>query len=595
MAPKYEGHVLLVVILTILDILQVWTNKFLAWSRRKPEKDVLLERLRNAKDYEEWYAAAEGLDGLTAAHQWRFNPIDPQYNYRLIQERTKALYHKRRSGDIPELTSYLRHGLFRNIYGITKLGLYNKTYANTKENIHMCLDVTVDSIWTIAESSKANGPRGLRLNPQQVIDNIQAARQTYGTSALMLQGGSIFGLCHLGVVKALLEQNCLPRVIVGTATGALMAALVGIHTKEELPEFLSGERLDLSAFAASSTRAKERQAAEKDLLGRVQPEGVPPGWFNILGRRASRFAVEGFLLDPEVLIECIKANVGDITFAEAYERTGCILNIVVSPPTEEIPSLMNYLTAPNVLIRSAAMISHITNVVYQHKRPSISLLSKDPNGNIEVVEIAIPEKDMRRSSQHAGSRAARDHPTRRLRQQFNVDHFIISQARPYLAPFIQPSLPYIRGRDRSWPRHILTGLIKHTLLIADTFNLLPSSVSRILSDEQIQGDKFTLVPDLAIKDWKRMLKNPTKEEVGYWILKGERCVWPSLCALKARVSIENALADAWVEIEKSKGGNAAGLGVDKNGLMALPPQPVYRADEDEEDWGSRRRKVPAKQ
>ena len=526
------------------------------------------------------------VDSLPNAYRWRVNPIDSRYDFRLLEERRRNLYSKRRDEDIPELTSYLRHGLFRNMYGITKLGLYDKTYASTKENIHLYVDVTVDSIDTIASSATNEITRDGKLSTQELIDNIHDAKQTFGHSALMLQGGSIFGLCHLGVVKALLQEDCLPRVIVGTATGALMAALVGIHTREELPEFLSGERLDLSAFAASSSEAKRRNAEELELMGKDAATGILPNWFNILGRRIERLAMEGFLLDPDVLNECIKANVGDITFAEAYQRTGFILNIVVSPPTEEIPSLMNHLTAPNVLVRSAAMISHVTNIVYQKSRTPIYLLSKNPDGTIETITITTPPHETIPSSQRTGPRLARDHPTRRLRQQFNVEHFIICQARPYLAPFIQPSLPYVRGHADLLPR-LLTGLLKHSLTLVDMFGILPANISRILSDERIQGDKFTLVPELTITDWRRMLKNPSKEEVDFWILKGERCVWPSLCALKMRMAVENALAEAWVVVSRKKGGAAAAAGggevslAEKEALIALPPQPAYMADEGE--------------
>jgi TAG lipase / lysophosphatidylethanolamine acyltransferase len=47
--------------------------------------------------------------------------------------------------------------------------------------------------------------------------------------------GSTTGLYHIGVVKALHERDLLPRIISGTAVGALIAALICIHTDEELP------------------------------------------------------------------------------------------------------------------------------------------------------------------------------------------------------------------------------------------------------------------------------------------------------------------------------------------------------------------------
>lgn len=55
-------------------------------------------------------------------------------------------------------------------------------------------------------------------------------------------------------------------------------------------------------------------------------------------------------MDIRVLQECVRANVGDLTFEEAYNRTKRILNISVSSSrTLEVPQLLNYLTAPNVV------------------------------------------------------------------------------------------------------------------------------------------------------------------------------------------------------------------------------------------------------
>jgi len=56
-------------------------------------------------------------------------------------------------------------------------------------------------------------------------------------------------------------------------------------------------------------------------------------------------------MDITILAKCLRANVGDYTFQEAYDRSHRILNIVVSP-TSGVNSgamLMNYLTAPNVV------------------------------------------------------------------------------------------------------------------------------------------------------------------------------------------------------------------------------------------------------
>jgi TAG lipase / lysophosphatidylethanolamine acyltransferase len=51
------------------------------------------------------------------------------------------------------------------------------------------------------------------------------SRQTFGFTALVLQGGSVFGLCHVGVVRGLWKRGLLPRILVGWGVGGLIASL----------------------------------------------------------------------------------------------------------------------------------------------------------------------------------------------------------------------------------------------------------------------------------------------------------------------------------------------------------------------------------
>ena len=179
------------------------------------------------------------------------------------------------------------------------------------------------------------------FNSQTKLDLLHDTRQAFGRSTLVLQGGAIFGLCHLGVVKALYLRGLLPRIITGTATGALIAALVGIHTEDELLDFLNGDAIDLSAFAS-------KNGVNGDNTKKTANDA--DGYWNTLKKRVRRFMREGYFLDVKVLEECVRANVGDLTFEEAYNRTKRVLNITVATTGRGgVPSLLNYLTAPNVV------------------------------------------------------------------------------------------------------------------------------------------------------------------------------------------------------------------------------------------------------
>ena len=81
--------------------------------------------------------------------------------------------------------------------------------------------------------------------------------------------------------------------------------------------------------------------------------------------------------DTEYFRECLRTNVGDFTFQEAFDRTGRILNIVVTPKNStDPPRLLNYLTAPHVLVWSAAVASSSLPGVFEANK----LMVKDADG-----------------------------------------------------------------------------------------------------------------------------------------------------------------------------------------------------------------------
>jgi TAG lipase/lysophosphatidylethanolamine acyltransferase len=275
---------------------------------------------------------------------WRQNPTSKYYDYRLIHERLQSIIIAREEGDILQLVNLLRSGLVRNLGNISTTRLFNRAFAGTKLLIEDYITQVAQAIADVTKLPTSPGVDGNGAIPgfssQAKLDLLHDTRQAFGRSTLVLQGGAIFGLCHLGVVKALFARGLLPRIITGTATGALIAALVGIHTEDELPRFLNGDSIDLSAFAGK-TSLRENGHEDKNFLD---------SWGNTLTRRIRRFLREGYFLDVNVLEECVRANVGDLTFEEAYNRTKRVLNITVATTGRGgVPNLLNYLTAPNVV------------------------------------------------------------------------------------------------------------------------------------------------------------------------------------------------------------------------------------------------------
>jgi TAG lipase/lysophosphatidylethanolamine acyltransferase len=308
--------------------------------------EVWGEILRDATTYEEWEEAAFQLDVLLGNDLWRQNPTSKYYDYRLIHERLQSIIVAREEGNIVQLVNLLRSGLVRNLGNVSSPRLFNRAFAGTKLLIEDYITQVAQAIADVTKLSTSPGADGNGaipgLSSQSKLDLLHDTRQAFGRSTLVLQGGAIFGLCHLGVVKALFARGLLPRIITGTATGALIAALVGIHTEDELPKFLSGESIDLSAFADKSRSS----IAENGHSDNVSFHS----WWDTLTRRTRRWLREGYFLDVTVLEECVRANVGDLTFEEAYNRTKRVLNITVATTGRSgVPNLLNYLTAPNVV------------------------------------------------------------------------------------------------------------------------------------------------------------------------------------------------------------------------------------------------------
>lgn len=84
--------------------------------------------------------------------------------------------------------------------------------------------------------------------------------------------------------------------------------------------------------------------------------------------------------------------------------------------------------------------------------------------------------------------------------------------------------------------------------------MLPTSIRRFLVDESIPGDSMTLVPEVTAGDFVRLLETPTRDTLDYWILRGERSVWPAVAALRIRCAVETELDRAYQQARRLRAG-----------------------------------------
>lgn len=115
---------------------------------------------------------------------------------------------------------------------------------------------------------------------------------------------------------------------------------------------------------------------------------------------------------------------------------------------------------------------------------------------------------------------------------------------------------------------LFTMELHHRLHQLDSLGLLPLSIRRFLVDEHIPAASVTLVPELSVSDFIRLLETPTQASLDYWILRGERSVWPAVGALKVRCAVETELDRGYQLVRRRKAGGLRrrGSAVDKASL-----------------------------
>ncbi|EFQ31930.1 patatin-like phospholipase [Colletotrichum graminicola] len=493
-------------------------------SRRKKEERrlVLALRMKNAQTRKQWQDAAEELDILEENDMWKLDPYTGDYNPALIEARLEELDDARINCDTRAMMHLVRTSLSRDLGGMENVDLYRHSYVGTKNLIERYVDSAMQTIDALVEKSQFALPEG--MGQRDILESVLHARQSFGRSALLLSGGGTLGMSHIGVLKALFEVKLLPRIISGASAGSIVSAVICTRTDEEIPrlvkEFPYG---DLAVFDA---------------------EENPDGVFDHM----RRLLTEGSWSDIKHLTRVMRGLVGDLTFQEAYNRTRRVLNICVSTESMyELPRLLNYITAPNVMIWSAVAASCSVPLVFS----AAPLLVKNPDTGEHMPWNPTPQRWIDGSVDN-------DLPMTRLAEMFNVNHFIVSQVNPHVVPFLarddqldpddtaarRSSLPHSK-QDPDWV-YTLTSLAKeealHRLHFLAEIGFFPNLVTKLRSilSQKYSGD-INILPEVNVHDIPKILSNPSPDFMLRACLMGERATWPKLSRIRDRCAIELAL------------------------------------------------------
>ena len=462
------------------------------WEQRRIQLDM-----DNAAGYAQFVAAANAMDKLAKRDSWKKDPNDAAYDAAMLTTRLHQLQVARLQGNWKNRMSAIRENLQRGIDGTDNQSLHTHCAIGTKKLI---ASYTEEVAQQLEDVSRAEGI-GAEVKARFFTDS----RQAFGRSALLLSGGISFGMYHFGVVKCLFEQRCLPRVICGASIGALIAALVGIHTDDEIPDMWE-RPIDPSSLDTLPVKGSAR-------------------------RKIIRLLKQGVLMDVQKLVVLCKKNLGDMTFQEAFTRTGRITNITLPKRSQNRggSQLLNYITAPNVLLWSAACASCAHEGLYD----VVELMVKDESGNITAM---YPAGKTERFGRH------NDLPMHRLSELFNINHFVISQVQPHIVPY-QCAL---KSSSRSRLAHRVVmwmgAELFHRLRQLSKFGWWPSGLLWVREELEsvVEGD-ITIVPQISLSSFLWMFRNPSQAMISWCMHKGEQSTYRYVSRIKNRCRIEMAL------------------------------------------------------
>ncbi len=479
----------------------------------------LRKALEESTQYSVWCERAQELDALLGLDLWRLENESDDYDYVLIRERLQQLRVYQQQPDLQNLVRALREGLHHDLGNIGNPLLYNRSHFGTKKLIEDYIDQVCEALNFVADHEIRN------FGFDRKIKFFKETAQSFGQPALMLSGGATLGLFHIGVCKALHDQDLLPEVISGSSAGSLMAAMIGTHTDDELRSLYDGEGFYMHAWNWKR-------------------------WYR-------GFLGEGFAEQAQ-LERFLRANIGEYSFEEAYQRTGRHINVTVSPiQVHQKPRLLNELTAPYLLVWSSVLASCAVPMIF----PPVTLTTKDGEGNY------VPYMPGQR---WVDGSVKSDLPRTRLTHLYDVNFFIAVQVNPHIVPFMETDRNRLeRARLSSWPARIVREELKFHG--TGVFNFLrhqfKHEASRQLMDhaysiiaQRYYGDVTIAPPGYSLAHYQHMLQDPDTESWRWFCLQGERATWPKLAMIRSHIRIARTLKACITRLENRRNRRTADLG-----------------------------------
>lgn len=530
----------------LLSIVNFFKNKLTsicAYKKNWSEICQIKTQLKSVQNFQEWYKLANKYDQLTGLKKWRINDKSRDYDYKYIAEIEKLLTRYIDEENIQELVSLIRSTTTRDIGGILHPSLYEQALSGTKDLISSYQKKVCQALKMIALTEK--------LTHKEKFQIISELKSSYGRTSLLLSGGGQLGIYHFGFIKQLVEHKIMPKVIAGSSAGSIIAAGVGCLKKEELLR-----RIKYSDWVIKDFPNTSWLLVPLFLIMRIITNG-------------------GSLLTIEGVRQIMNDSIGDITFMEAFHKTGYILNVTVSDPNKfESFKVLNYLTAPNVLVRSAVTTSCSMPLLMG----ASTVMCKNEFGSI--VEW-LPGKKM-----FIDGCIDADLPKRRISEMFNTNYSIASQANPYVIPFMSRSKYNLSSKWfflwklYEYFAYFIYSEIQHRSRQLVQTGLQPNVQGRLLQVgcQKYTGD-ITVNQKPTVTDLIQCMINPTPERIQDLTQRGEKMSFHEIKRIRNVMFIEKSIHFYYKLILKQKG-----VSKGMHNLLRSPLQLINELKEKEDEY-----------
>ncbi len=462
--------------------------------------------IQSYSGYSQWKKAAIEDDKKTGRYHWKKVDYSSKYDYKNILDRYKLLKKLREQKNYHDLLFVLNEGIHGNMGGMGNRSLYKHARFGTKDLIDKYTSEIAKALEYIASDEITD------ISRHEKIDFYHRASHCYGRSALLLSGAGMRLFFHIGVVKALWEEGLLPSIVAGSSGGSVVAACVGTHTQEEIARLFDPEYMAWEIKQDVGLWLKVKKLA-----------------FNAIDRKD--------------VVRVLHRLVPDLTFQEAYERTGRHISISIAPAAlNQTSRQLNAITSPNVYVREAVLASTALPFVFPPER----LAAKNVHGERQPY---LPTK------RWVDGSCSEDLPLKRLSRLYGVNHYIVSQINPLAVPFISrqdgtTTMSRVTNSSQLIMKefvNIVSALLEKPTANIPAANNLVRMIAA-LARQTYTGD-ITILPPSRLAHPQKLMSHKSEEEMMELIEAGERATWPEIERIRVQTTISRKLDEILKRME----------------------------------------------